>query len=385
MFDVDVIIPCYGKSELIRPGLYALASSWKREFVHVTLVNDCSPNTDCNYQDLVDEFRGKLDVRVITTPENGGQGLARQYGVDNTSREWFLFQDEDDQYLPLTLSQMVGCVETFGMHISPDGCVECDENGKPIIDQGLPKVAMVSAPVFEFDDQHTHVITSQNRVWVNAKLYNRQFWKKHDVRFLPESSRHSEDYQMMNRWFYALDFDKEWCGLNMNDDQLMYLWNPNTLSQSRKDPFYGHMLHSWTMRSGILSLQYYKAHRELAGDMFDAYYRSAVLNMATYNYHGCMSFIDRILNHEWICTEEEWGIFIQAAKDLWYEYRQCDAAQPFTQFEKEDQSEAVRHRSDCQQTYRNILFTFEDFVHGLVPYFQWTYEQAKNAYEEKVA
>ena len=57
MFDIDYIIPCYGKSEIIRPGLRALANQWKSEFIHVILVNDCSPNTKCDYADLVEEFK----------------------------------------------------------------------------------------------------------------------------------------------------------------------------------------------------------------------------------------------------------------------------------------------------------------------------------------
>ena len=41
MFDIDLIIPCYGKSELINRGLASISTQWKREFIHVTLVNDC--------------------------------------------------------------------------------------------------------------------------------------------------------------------------------------------------------------------------------------------------------------------------------------------------------------------------------------------------------
>ena len=182
MFDIDLIIPCYGKSELINRGVASLATSWKKEFIHVTLVNDCSPNTDCNYQDLVDRYKDFLDIRVIKTPENYGQGLTRQYGIDHTKHDWFMFMDEDDQYCPLAISQIVGAAESYGWHISPDGRVELDQNGRPVKDN-VPDVAVVSAPLFEFDDNHTHVISSNNQIWLNAKLYNREFVKKHNVRF----------------------------------------------------------------------------------------------------------------------------------------------------------------------------------------------------------
>ena len=84
MFDIDIIIPCYGPSDLINRGVASIATQWKREFIHVTLVDDCSPNTDCHYQDLVDKYKDSIDIRSIVMPENSGQGLTRQFGIDNT-------------------------------------------------------------------------------------------------------------------------------------------------------------------------------------------------------------------------------------------------------------------------------------------------------------
>ena len=112
MFDVDLIIPCYGNSEIIEKGIASLAIQWHKEYLHVTLVNDCSPNTDCDYQDLVDKYKNFMDIRCIRTPGNGGQGLARQFGIDNTSHEYFMFMDEDDQLgNGVAFSQFVGAVE----------------------------------------------------------------------------------------------------------------------------------------------------------------------------------------------------------------------------------------------------------------------------------
>ena len=85
MFDIDLIIPCYGSPEVIEKGIASIAVQWHKEFIHVTLVNDCSPNTDCDYQDLVDKYSNFIDIRCIRTPRNGGRGLARQFGIDNTT------------------------------------------------------------------------------------------------------------------------------------------------------------------------------------------------------------------------------------------------------------------------------------------------------------
>lgn len=155
MFDIDYIIPCYGTSEIIRPGLRALANQWHSEYIHVVLVNDCSPNTDCDYQDLVDEFSSYLDIRCIRTPENAGQGQARQYGIDHSSHEYFMLQDEDDLLAtPLAVSMFVGAVEDniYQKAENPggDGNVYIlDGEGKPVIDETKKPVAIVSGPLLE--------------------------------------------------------------------------------------------------------------------------------------------------------------------------------------------------------------------------------------------
>ena len=60
---------------------------------------------------------------------------------------------------------------------------------------------------FEFDDNHTHVIPNNNRIWLNCKAYNREFLTKHNLRFNERQSRHAEDYYFMSCFFHALDND----------------------------------------------------------------------------------------------------------------------------------------------------------------------------------
>ena len=40
MFDIDLIIPCYGSPEVIEKGIASIAVQWHKEFIHVTLVKD---------------------------------------------------------------------------------------------------------------------------------------------------------------------------------------------------------------------------------------------------------------------------------------------------------------------------------------------------------
>ena len=321
MFDIDFIIPCYGKSDLINRGLSSLVTQWHKEFIHVTLVNDCSPNTDCNYQDLVDKYKDELDIRCITTPKNGGQGLARQYGVDNTTHDYFMFMDEDDQIgNGLAISLFVGAIEGANIKYNEDGSFNVDENGIPEQKEDSKPVAVVSAPLFEFDDNHTHVIDNTNRVWVNSKLYSRKFCEKHNIRFNEAQSRHAEDYYFMSCFFHAMDNDPEYQGILLDNSGIYYLWYPNEQSQSRIDPHYGFMLSGYTMDGSVNILKYMKDtelnHIEWTDDV-ERQYREKLINMTMYSYFTFLSFIRHVATTDYVpALEQDWYILRDACNEL---------------------------------------------------------------------
>lgn len=355
MFDIDYIIPCYGKSEIIRPGLRALANQWHSEYIHVILVNDCSPNTDCNYEDLINEFSQYLDIQCIMTPENVGQGLARQYGIDNTSHDFFMLQDEDDLLAnPLAISMFVGNVEqnTYKTSKENENIYETDKNGNLIIDENKKKVAICSGPLFEFDDHHTRIIESSNHVWVNSKLYNRKFIDKHNIRFNKEQSRHAEDYFFTSCFFYCLDNDSEYTGILMDNNQLTYLWYPNEESQSRRDEHYGFMLSGYTMNGSVNILDFMRnteLNRIEWKDENELRYRHDVLNMTIYSYFTFLSFIRHVASTDYIPNLElDWYLLRDSCNML---REKCmEYYQTYTYTEKIDEYHNVHTYTDVQFT-----------------------------------
>ena len=381
MFDIDYIIPCYGASEIIRPGLRALANQWHSEYIHVVLVNDCSPNTDCHYQDLVDEFSPYLDIRCIRTPENAGQGQARQYGIDHSFHEYFMLQDEDDLLAtPLAVSMFVGVVEDniYQKAENPggDGNVYIlDGEGRPVIDETKKPVAIVSGPLLEFDDHHTRVIEAGNRIWVNSKLYNRRFLKEHDVRFNEAQSRHAEDYYFMNCFFYCLDHDPGYMGVLLDDKQLYYLWYPNEGSQSRKDPHYSFMLSGYTMNGSVNILEFMKdtgRHRIPWNEEREAEYRHTVLNMTVYSYFTFLSFIRRVATTEYVpALELDWYLLRDSCSML---REKClEYYQTYTYTEKIDEYHIVHTHTDVQ--FSEPWVDLDTYILEGCEELSWTFEQ----------
>lgn len=388
MIDIDLIIPCYGKSELINRGLSSIATQWKKEYVHVTLVNDKSPNTDCNYQDLVDAYSNLIDIRCISTPENCGQGLARQYGIDNTTHDWFMFMDEDDQIgNGLSLSVFGGTAEYHYADTNADTGdikIEVDFNKEPVKDKHgncivktkKPdyELAVVSGPLFEFDDAHTHIIPAENRIWLNSKLYNRKFINKHNIRFNKEQSRHAEDYYFMSCFFHCLDNDTDYCGVLLDNEGLYYLWYPNQKSQSRIDEHYTHMLSGYTMDGSLNVLKFIKngPHKIKWSSEIQKQYNDKVLNMTIYCFFTIMSFIKHVATTDYVPTlEDDWIILRDASKELRNIAREVFSE--FTYMRKIDEIYKVKNYSDVQ--YTEPWLTFDEYIleDNFEP-FNWSFE-----------
>lgn len=340
MFDVDLIVPCYGKSEIIEKGIASLAIQWHKEYLHVTLVNDCSPNTDCDYQNLVDKYSNFIDIRCIRTPENVGQGLARQYGIDHTCHEHFMFMDEDDQ---------LGSGVSFSVFV---GAAEAAEGN------GDKEVAVVSGSLFAFDNNNSNIIENSNRVWVNSKLYNRNFINKHNVRFNEAQSRHAEDYYWMSCFFFALDNDDQWDGVLLDNNGMYYLWYPNEQSQSRVDPNYGYMLSGYTMNGSVNILKYIKEgnHGIAWGKDVADQYKYMLLNMTMYSYFTLLAFIRHVAVTDYVPKlVQDWYLLRDSCNYL----RECLRDFPFSDFlytEWMEQYYIVKNNSDVMFTEPWISF-----------------------------
>ena len=107
---VDIIMPCYYSNEVISPGLAKIAQQTIIDDITLIIVNDCSPNTDCKYQDLIALYKDKIHIRYFETKVNGGPGMARQLGLDNATADWVMFQDDDDElYANDTVEKLLLC------------------------------------------------------------------------------------------------------------------------------------------------------------------------------------------------------------------------------------------------------------------------------------
>ena len=89
---VSVIVPVYNVEEYLPKCLDSLINQTLSD-IEIIVVNDGSPD---NSQDIIDKYK-KKDKRIISIiKENGGQGSARNLGLEKSRGEYISFIDSDD-------------------------------------------------------------------------------------------------------------------------------------------------------------------------------------------------------------------------------------------------------------------------------------------------
>ena len=94
MDKVAIIIPVYNAEEFLK---YSVESVLNQTYsnLEIILVNDGSKDSSGL---LCDEYAEK-DSRVkVIHVDNGGQGRARNIGVQYSNADWIVFLDSDDYY-----------------------------------------------------------------------------------------------------------------------------------------------------------------------------------------------------------------------------------------------------------------------------------------------
>lgn len=188
---IDIIIPAYNAHSTIMKTLSSIACQTMSDKCKITIVNDAGEN----YREIVNYFSKQLDIEEIGYSINGGPGVARQYGIDNTNCPFIMFADADD-----TLNGSVAIELFLGTM------------------KKYPKCKLVISDFVEqfYRAGETEVVIqpyTKNMIWVFGKLYSREFIQKNNIRF--NNTRSNEDVGF-NMLF-------ELCLPNIDEEEVVYL------------------------------------------------------------------------------------------------------------------------------------------------------------------
>jgi len=209
---IDVIIPCYNAHETLERCLLSIANQTIADKLQVILVDDKS---NIGYDHIAEVFKGILKIKIVTLKENGGPGVARREGVNNSHNPYMTFIDADDIFLDAMFLE---------------GSLDYLEKTHECI--------MISAGFLEVDDKRRFNPHVDDMVWVFGKVYRREFWQRNQINF--SDLRSNEDLEVNTKIRLSMSVDKtnnKEEHIYFIKDKMVYLWQFNPKSITRVDNY----------------------------------------------------------------------------------------------------------------------------------------------------
>lgn len=383
-FTISAIIPCYGEPSIVKNSILALAQQWipmnpfcgNGEIVafnlEILLVNDDVKHPD-KYSELV-ELANKIKtgdmvtIKVIVNEKNTGQGLARQYGIDNCTGQFFITCDEDDVYAPNAIYRMWEALFKNYYII---------ENGNEIIlKNDAQDLAIVAAPLYGFDVNDYRQNIQSNSIWVNSSLYNKEFLERYNIRYIEPTSRHGEDYTYIKMFNFAYNHctDKVWGRIDFDQNSpTFYYWYPNPRSQSRSDEFYSQRISGSTMRGSCEIIKYMRdfTKPEEYSEQYKEEEKHELLNMNIYCFFNILDFIMNVASRSFAPTEEEWITLRDASQ--WLRTELVKVYDEIVPCDIYDEFYRVHHMSDVH--FVEPWIDFSDYIHNGFEFLNMNYDE----------
>ena len=201
---IDVIIPAYNAHNTIKRTLFSIAYQQNSEQLKVYIINDAS---DKDYSNEVNFFKNFIDIKEIVLKENGGPGVARQCGIDNSDSEYIVFIDADDVfYSPYSIQTLYKNIKN----------AEAD---------------LVVSSFYEELEDGTKKEYTDNPIWLHGKIYRRKFLEENNIRF--NDTRANED-NGFNQLILLHDSKVEY----IEDFTYLWLCNHNSITRKNEHEYY---------------------------------------------------------------------------------------------------------------------------------------------------
>lgn len=170
---LDIIVPQYNESTLL---VERLLNSINNQInidlsqIGVIIINDFSSNPIPN---SIKEKFPKLNITLLRTPKNGGPGIARQFGIDNSTAEYITFIDADDTYYSNDCLYKV--IDTI-IHKKPN----------VILTNFMEETKL--------NNKYSNIIHKSDIIYIHGKFINRLYLIENKIRFSPNLRLHEDSY-----------------------------------------------------------------------------------------------------------------------------------------------------------------------------------------------
>ena len=123
---LSVIVPVYKAEQTLRKCVDSLLAQTISD-LEIILINDGSPD---GCQAILDDYAARFPDKIRTkTVSNGGQGRARNFGLELARGDWLGFVDSDDWIQPEMYETLISTAEREGAGIAVCDVLRCLEDG----------------------------------------------------------------------------------------------------------------------------------------------------------------------------------------------------------------------------------------------------------------
>ena len=171
----SIIIPCYNSKPTISRLLNSIVHQSMSNEIEVILSDDHSTES---YDEEVEPFLSKLNIKRISTDYNCCPGNTREKGVSIATGTWLIFADHDDQFMPNTFrdikKQLIKNKEEYIGYCN--------------IYRSKNTTGKFHESLIEFRMTNFHGL-------LHGKIFNRvNFWEKYNIHFKKDMFTHEDTY-----------------------------------------------------------------------------------------------------------------------------------------------------------------------------------------------
>lgn len=194
---IDVIIPAYNAHDTIERTLFSIAYQKNISDIKVYIVNDASK---VDYSKEVELFKKFMDITELTLNENGGPGIARQYGIDNSNSEYIVFIDSDDVFNnPCSINILYDNINNSDFDV-------------------------VTSSFYEMLYDDSFLEHTNDTIWMHGKIYRRKFLEDNNIRFNNTCANEDNGF---NQLIFLHDSKVK----NIEDYTYIWMYNENSITR----------------------------------------------------------------------------------------------------------------------------------------------------------
>lgn len=177
---ISIIIPVYNVSGYIERCLLSVLNQTYNN-IECILINDSTPDNSIEIvEKLIEEYSGKISIKIICHEENKGLSEARNTGIRHATGEYVYFLDSDDAITKSCIEEMVSLAECY----TPDFVIGhvMEYNSKET------EIKIPIAENFIVSNSQIAKLYSSHRWNMMAcnKLINRKLILEHNLFFFPD-------------------------------------------------------------------------------------------------------------------------------------------------------------------------------------------------------